>query len=119
MKRINLNDMNHTIGDDLRLEYDGEPFTGEAVEEAAGLLFAQLFYVDGIRHGSSREWWDDGSLKSEGENFHGRPRGVYREWHRNGRLAGESVFSDAGDLITRSLWDEQGEPIRPRRRPGR
>lgn len=112
MKRINLNDMDHTTGDDLRLEDEnGEPFTGEVVDEAAGLLLAQLFYSNGIPHGPSREWWDDGTLRSEGENYHGRPRGIFKRWHRNGQLARESIFSDDGVLIERREWDEGGDPI--------
>lgn len=110
--RINLVDMNHTHGDDLRLEDDnGEPFTGEAAEEAAGILLAQEFYSNGVPHGPSRERWDNGTRRSEGENYHGKPRGIFKRWHRNGRLVRENIFSDEGLLINRREWDEEGRPI--------
>lgn len=111
MTRIDLNQDPTSVSADLRLEYAGRPFTGEAVEELApGQLLSQEFYVDGIRHGSSREWWPDGRLKSEGEICRGRPHGVFRRWHPNGQLAETCLFDDDGQLEAVRAWDPAGRP---------
>ena len=117
MKRIDLGSMDYEIGDDLRLEYNGEPFTGEAVETAGGMVIAQAFYVDGIRHGTIKQWWANGNLRSDGEVFHGTPKGVHKKWHFNGQLAQETEFSEEGEILSRRSWDELGNPVPPRRRP--
>ncbi|MFI9535535.1 toxin-antitoxin system YwqK family antitoxin [Nocardia fusca] len=109
MRRIDLNEDPTTVSADLRLEYAGQPFTGEVVEELVpGQLLSQEFYLDGLRHGSCREWWPDGRLKSEGESCRGQPRGVFRRWHPNGRLAAESLFGEHGELEAIREWDEHG-----------
>lgn len=98
-------------GDDLRLEFQGEPFTGEVVEEVDGELLSQDFYTNGVPDGPTREWWPNGRLRAEGEVRFGLPRGVFREWHENGRLAVEKHFDDAGAVATALYWDEKGTPI--------
>lgn len=110
MKRIDLNIDETDSGDDLRLMYNGEPFTCEAVEAVGDQLLSQEFYVDGINDGPTREWWGDGVLKSEGTTRRGRPTGLYRDWHSNGRLACERVFDERGRLTEVRTWDENGRP---------
>ncbi|MGV9409186.1 toxin-antitoxin system YwqK family antitoxin [Nocardia sp. NPDC003693] len=100
-----------SVGDDLRLEYRGEPFTGEVVETIGDQLLSQVFYVDGVQHGADREWWADGPLKSEGEVRHGRAVGTFREWHHNGQLAREKQFNERGRLVSVTTWDDEGNPI--------
>ncbi|AXK86427.1 hypothetical protein IU436_22940 [Nocardia farcinica] len=111
MKRIDLAVDAVSYADDQRLEHDGEPFTGEVVEQVGGQLVSQQFYVDGLAHGPEREWWADGGRKAEGEMRHGMPVGVHRFWHRNGQLAEEREFDDAGRMIRRRKWDENGDPV--------
>ncbi|WP_280494994.1 toxin-antitoxin system YwqK family antitoxin, partial [Nocardia farcinica] len=117
MKRIDLAVDAVSYADDQRLEHDGEPFTGEVVEQVGGQLVSQQFYVDGIAHGPEREWWADGGRKAEGEMRHGMPVGVHRFWHRNGQLAEEREFDDAGRMIRRRKWDENGDPHEKPPRP--
>lgn len=74
-------------------------------------LLSQQFYVDGIPNGPDREWWSDGTLKSEGQVRYGLPHGVFHEWHKNGQLAREKFFGDTGQLQTVLEWDEAGNPI--------
>ncbi|BDT85158.1 hypothetical protein FMUAM8_09220 [Nocardia cyriacigeorgica] len=111
MKRIDLNIDETDSGDDLRLMYNGEPFTGEAVEAVGDQLLSQEFYVDGIAHGTTREWWPNGQLKMEGQVRHGLEYGVFRRWHENGQLAAENRFDDYGKLHTVHRWDENGAQI--------
>ncbi|MEU1985381.1 hypothetical protein [Nocardia sp. NPDC019395] len=109
MKRIDLNLDATSVDGDLRLEHNGQPFTGEVVEELVpGQLLSQEFYVDGLPHGSTREWWPDGHLKSEGENYRGKPRGVLRRWHPDGRPDTMSLFDENGELSAVKKWDRHG-----------
>ncbi|MFD4354891.1 toxin-antitoxin system YwqK family antitoxin [Nocardia sp. NPDC058519] len=100
-----------STGADLRLEYRGEPFTGEVVTTVGEQLLSQTFYVDGIPHGQDREWWADGVPMAEGRTEHGRPVGTWRRWHHNGQLAVEKQFDSTGDLDDVRSWDEDGNEI--------
>ncbi|MGI5471441.1 toxin-antitoxin system YwqK family antitoxin [Streptomyces sp. CA-132043] len=105
------------------LLYRGELFTGEVEERMGGVVISRDSYVDGVLHGDCREWYQDGTLLSEGTARAGRPAGVSRTWHPNGTLASEHVFSDDGlTLLEERRWDEQGQSVkdwRESRRGGR
>lgn len=102
-------------GDDLRLEYRGEPFTGEVVQDLRpeGALMSQQFYVNGIANGPSREWWSDGRPKSEGHVRWSIAVGVFRRWHPDGQLAEERHFDESGSLFNVLKWDKDGNIVNP------
>ncbi|GAA3305527.1 toxin-antitoxin system YwqK family antitoxin [Streptomyces cinereospinus] len=111
--RIDIDDPEVDIDHSQRLLYRGAPFTGEVVEHLGGALISLECYEDGLRHGPSREWYKDGSLRSEATARRGRPVGVSREWHANGTLAVERVFAEDGlTMLSDSNWDENGRPTR-------
>ncbi len=99
-------------GDDLRLEYRGEPYTGEIVDTLGDIVLSQKFYTNGVVDGPTREWWTDGSRKSEGFVRYGLAQGDYREWYMNGRLAKVKHFNDSGNLVRVEEWDEGGNQTR-------
>ncbi|PSR58973.1 hypothetical protein C8258_30375 [Nocardia sp. MDA0666] len=111
MSRIDINTDPVDWGDDLRLEYQGEPYTGEVVETLGDQLLSQEFYVNGVRHGPSRKWWADGHMMSEGEMVAGSPSGIFRKWHHNGRVSEEDHFDENGMLTVRHRWDEEGNSL--------
>jgi antitoxin component YwqK of YwqJK toxin-antitoxin module len=97
--------------DSGRLVFEGVPFTGEAVtynwlDEVRSLVT----YVDGIREGAQREWYDGEELRSELTVHNGRVVGPAREWHPNGRPAREQWFDERGLPAAESRWDEDGRP---------
>lgn len=102
------------IGDgaDDRLEYRGEPYTGEIVQQGVDGLLAQEFYVNGIAHGPIREWWADGTPRSEGQVREGLEYGDFREWYKNGQLASVKHFDDHGMLVKLEEWDDDGNQTR-------
>ncbi|MFF5189746.1 toxin-antitoxin system YwqK family antitoxin [Streptomyces sp. NPDC000345] len=111
--RIDIDDPAVDMDHIQRLLYRGELFTGEVVEHLGGALVSLECYEDGLRHGPNREWYKDGSLRSEGTAQRGRPVGVSREWHPNGTLAHERVFADDGlTMLSDHEWDEDGQPTR-------
>lgn len=105
--RINIDDTD--LDSDMCYLYQGEPFTGEAVETVSGgRIIAVTTYQNGREHGPSWEWYPDGQMKFEGAARDGRAIGVNRGWHRNGQLAEEKIFDERSRLISVRRWDENG-----------
>ncbi|WP_328312027.1 hypothetical protein OG432_18385 [Streptomyces sp. NBC_00442] len=101
------------MDDAQRLLYQGELFTGEAVEYVAGHLVSLDAYTEGLQDGWSREWYPDGTLRSEGRVRQGMPSGEFKTWHANGVLASRKVFDQDGLSLLEDLgWDESGQPTR-------
>ncbi|MEV6395171.1 hypothetical protein AB0M39_10405 [Streptomyces sp. NPDC051907] len=108
-RRIDIDDPEVDMDGGGRLLYRGELFTGEVTEHLGTPLVSLNDYVEGVLHGLSREWYKDGTLRSEGTVQMGRAVGLFREWHPNGRLASERVFSQNGlPILAERVWDEQG-----------
>ncbi|WP_432138705.1 toxin-antitoxin system YwqK family antitoxin [Streptomyces sp. bgisy154] len=107
--RINIDSPDATMDDGELLYYQGSLFTGEAVEYQRGALVSLITYKDGIEDGPVREWYTDGTLRSEGAMRNGFPVGEFRRWHPNGRLAARTVMSANGlHQLARFEWDEDG-----------
>ena len=112
-RRIDIDSPEVDMDEAQRLLYQGELFTGEAVEYMAGKMVSLDHYTDGVQDGLSREWYPDGTLRSEGRLREGLPCGEFREWHANGVLASRKVFGDDGLTLLEELkWDENGQPTR-------
>ncbi|MDG4835724.1 hypothetical protein O7631_04245 [Micromonospora sp. WMMD967] len=98
--------------DDLRVTYQGEPFTGEVVERSPqGQVVALTTYFEGMEDGPSAEWYPTGERKAEGSVRYGTAVGVHEEWHRNGNLASRVEFDDQGRMLSQQRWAEDGTPI--------
>lgn len=94
-----------------RVTYRGELFTGQTVEYSpGGTRIALTSYIDGVEDGPSKEWYPDGRPLSEGMVKTGRAIGEWREWYPSGRLKQLDVFDDAGNHLSRTAWDEGGNP---------
>lgn len=112
-RRIDIDDPEVDMDAAQRLLYRGTPFTGEVTEHLAGRLVSLDVYVDGVQDGPSREWYGDGTLRSEGTVRNGLPCGESKEWHFNGVLASRKVFDGDGlTLLEDDAWDEHGRPTR-------
>jgi hypothetical protein len=84
-----------------RLHHDGHAFTGEAVTHGySGEVISLVTYRYGVEDGPRREWYEDGTPKSELTVRRGMITGVAREWTPDGRLARERVFDEHGDLAS-------------------
>ncbi|WP_079151943.1 toxin-antitoxin system YwqK family antitoxin [Streptomyces sp. RTd22] len=117
VKRIDIDDPDVDMDYSQRLLYKGELFTGEVEERLGGAVVSLDAYVDGLQDGPNREWYKDGTLRSEGTAHMGRPVGVSREWHPNGTLAYEREFGEDGLTMLRDRqWDEEGRITRDWRR---
>ncbi|WP_075926938.1 toxin-antitoxin system YwqK family antitoxin [Nocardiopsis sp. CNR-923] len=88
---------------------NGEPFTGEGVEtDADGNILTLSNYVDGHEDGAQREWYSDGTRRSEGIVENGHPVGEWKQWHTNGQLAQIKTFGDHGKLLSHQRWTRTG-----------
>lgn len=118
--RIDIDDPEVDMDDGHRLLYRGVPFTGEVTEYLSGALVSLDGYADGVPHGLCREWYQDGTLRSQGVVHRGLPRGESREWHPNGVLSSRRVFDGDGlTLREDDAWDESGRLTRSWRRDAR
>src|SRR5262245_59820417 len=94
--------------DFMLLTYGGKPFTGVGFErDSNGTLLCEIEYVDGQRHGSTRDWFSSGRLKKEEQYKLGARHGVDREWDESGVLRSESEF-ELGVCLCRRRWDKSG-----------
>lgn len=107
--RVNADDLTQDAAE--YFVYNGEPFTGEAVETIDdGQVIGLTTYVRGTEEGPQREWWPNGRLKSEYFVTGGRITGESREWHENGQLASLRRWNEFGELRGHEEWDDQGRP---------
>jgi antitoxin component YwqK of YwqJK toxin-antitoxin module len=66
----------------------------------SGEVTSLVTYRYGVEDGPQREWYEDGTPKSELTVRRGMIVGVARDWHADGRLARERVFDERGNLAS-------------------
>lgn len=109
--RVNEDDPDLEMDEDLYYSYRDVPFTGVMTEYYPdGTLAAEVEYKDGKPEGWGRSWYDDGTPKSENFVRGRRVQGIARAWHPNGVVSEERRFRD-GELVEVEEWDEQGNFI--------
>lgn len=109
--RVNEDDPDLEMDEDLYYSYRDEPFTGVMTEYYPnGTLAAEIEYKGGKPDGWGRAWYDDGTPKSENFVRDRRVAGVARAWHPNGVVSEERRFRD-GELVEVNEWDEAGNLI--------
>ncbi len=101
LPRIDLQVSTVEWDDGARLRHNGHTFTGEAVTHGySGEVTSLATYRYGVEDGPRREWYEDGTPKSELTVRKGVLVGVARDWHPDGRLARERVFDEHGELAS-------------------
>lgn len=109
--RVNEDDPDLEMDEDLYYSYRDEPFTGVMTEYYPdGTLAAEVAYKGGKPDGWGRSWYDDGTPKSENFVQGRRVQGIARAWHPNGVVSEARRFRD-GELVEVDEWDEQGTYI--------
>lgn len=101
LPRIDLQVSTVEWDDGARLKHEGHTFTGEAVIHGySGEVTSLVTYRYGVEDGPRKEWYEDGTPKSELTVRKGVIIGVARDWRPDGRLARERVFDERGDLAS-------------------
>lgn len=93
--------------------YRGRLFTGIAVEENrdTGKLVGQICYLDGRMHGPSRAWYPTGLMQQEEYFRNGARHGSFREWDEQGGLIVEEVWEYYVPIMRRR-WSPDGSLVR-------
>jgi hypothetical protein len=73
--------------------------------------WSDLVYADGLvqKHGLDREWFPDGTARSEREFDHGRGKGRWRTWHENGALRSDYTFGASGEATPMRFFHPNGQ----------
>jgi hypothetical protein len=86
---------------DLVSTLDGKPFTGVAYEESPVLGRSEISYREGMQHGLARDWYPSGVLKGESVFFQGVLHGMTREFDEDGRLMTEVRYEYGIRILSR------------------
>ncbi|WP_063730083.1 toxin-antitoxin system YwqK family antitoxin [Streptomyces sp. RTd22] len=109
MKRIDIDDPDVYMDDGETLFYQGRLFSGEAVEYQGDSLVTLNTYKEGVGDGPVKEWYADGTPRSQGIMRGGFPVGEFKSWHPNGKLARKMIMSANGlRQLAMTEWDEFG-----------
>ena len=109
--RVNEDDPDLEMDEDLYYSYRDEPFTGVMTEYYPnGTLAAEVAYRNGKPDGWGCSWYDDGTPKTEHFVRNRRVDGVAKAWYPNGVVSEERRFRD-GELAEVTEWDEDGNLI--------
>jgi antitoxin component YwqK of YwqJK toxin-antitoxin module len=110
MNEVSLDDLepseDHTV-----LEYQGNPFTGLAVEfDSANRRVAEVPYVDGQRSGIANEWSRTGQLLSERGFLLNSLHGAVHAWFEDGRDKCKATY-ELGICTAKQEWNALGELV--------
>jgi hypothetical protein len=83
----------------------------EYPEERGGGSGERCVRPDGTRHGPSRDWYPDGSIRSLTSWIDGERHGKSTMWHVNGTKAAEVEHSHWLAVGQWTNWDEQGNVV--------
>lgn len=109
LPRIDIDDPDVDMDDSETLFYQGEPFTGEAVEYQGDSLVSLNTYKEGVEDGPVKEWYADGTPRSQGVMRGGFPVGEFNRWHPDGTPAAKTIMSADGlRQLAVTEWDESG-----------
>lgn len=112
--------------------YEGQPFSGRLYElsgsdtvftagyrngreqgewrrfYAGGRLAESRFYSDGVKTGTLRGWWDNGTPRLEYRFVANEYEGLCREWNRNGTLLAERRYHAGYEEGQQTIWYDNG-----------
>lgn len=91
-----------------RATWDGKPFTGVAWESPSGDMFmSEVQYQDGLDHGVSVDWYEEGRMASRQMNRYATKHGTEEEWYRDGTRRLFATW-DNGVRVKLARWDAAG-----------
>lgn len=95
------------------LVLDGALFTGRLVERYPdGGMREASEYLDGLRHGRSKAWFENGAVRYERSYREGRKHGEHTGWYAGGAAHFEYRFKDGLSQGKHREWYPDGLPYR-------
>lgn len=111
---VEYEDLEYTVNTDGRgcvYLYDGKPFSGIAVERFVdGTLRCEFTFRNGVEHGTIKEYYQSGKIKSYELRIDGKVRGPATEWFPNGGVKKIQEYGLHGKLRSRT-YNEAGKLI--------
>src|SRR5438874_1327247 len=99
MQRVDIDDIVE-VGEGLIAYYQGERFTGEAIEKSpSGDIIGLITYRDGIEEGPQWSSHPNGQRSGEGTVHNGKAIGVWKDWYPNGQLKTCTEFNEHGQPV--------------------
>jgi antitoxin component YwqK of YwqJK toxin-antitoxin module len=78
--------------EELNYTYEGKPFTGVGYDEVPGFGISEISYSGGFQEGSARDWYPSGKLKSETFYKANMRHGSNREFREDGNVVLEEQY---------------------------
>ncbi len=92
------------VDQDRLVTWNEVPFTGIALEQYDdGTRRSETVYVEGVRHGPSREWHHTGALNEEAAYWHGARHGDTSTFDSAGRRVADETY-EFGVLTRDRRW---------------
>lgn len=96
--------------EELFYTYNGESFTGIGYADVPGHGLSEISYVDGAQDGPARDWYLSGQLKYEANYRMNTRHGSTRDFREDGSLVSEMIY-DHGVLVRSVTHDSQGNVV--------
>ncbi len=81
------------------LKFEDSPFTGKLVSHFQnGQIQSEIFYTEGRKQGSEKQWFQDGALALERFYNQGVKVGIHKAWWQNGAQKFVYTFNNKGEF---------------------
>jgi antitoxin component YwqK of YwqJK toxin-antitoxin module len=106
IKQPNCVDMKGVLNEN-GTDYIPENYTGVAYNCTEGLVWEMYDCVDGVLHGSYKQWSFEGYLMKDAKYKNGIPDGLTVEWYPTGSRM-EFNYNE-GDIVDVKCFDKEGK----------
>ena len=96
--------------EELIYTYEGERFTGIGYADVPGHGLSEISYVDGAQDGPARDWYPSGQLKYEANYRLNARHGSTKQFREDGSLISEAIY-DNGVLVRSDTLDIDGNVV--------
>lgn len=100
-----------------KLMYKGKLYTGMAkqIYKDSGGVKMICGYVNGLKHGVAKRWYNNGVLNYQTSYVNGRKQGLTKVWYKNGQIQRETTYFKGVVHGTETVWYPTGEKLKERR----
>ena len=106
--RVHINDL--VQSGKLLLDLNNKPFTGIAYSTStvSEKKLQESKYLKGLRHGTHKEWWENGNKKLQGRYKSGHKNGRWVGYFENGKIKSETNYKNGIEDGLDTRWHKNG-----------